>query len=330
MSKNILIIHTGGTIGMIKDKETGALKPDLFYDSIKKFVPELKEIANIDVEIPFLLDSADMHFKYWQEIAHIIKTKISDYDGFVITHGTDTLAYTASALSYMLVNLHVPVILTGSQKPLYEIRTDARSNLINAVELATSNIKEVAIFFNYKLMRGNRTIKSNINLFDAFSSPNYPLLAEVGIDINIYWNNVLKRQGLFHVLDKFDNNVAVIKFFPGIKIEEIEVPKRVRAIVLVAYGAGTLPINGYNTLDRVKQWIDENRIVILMSETKAGYVEPFLYESGNMFMKLGVLPAGDMTFEAVITKIMFLLGQYDNVEIIKKNFLKSIAGELTE
>lgn len=330
MKKKILLIHTGGTIGMTKDQKSGVLKPDMFYESLLKVIPELYDIADIDVEIPFIMDSSQLNLPHWKQIAGIIKKRIDGIDGVVITHGTDTLAYTASALSYMLMNVPIPVILTGAQKPLSEVRSDARSNFINAVELATSeDIKETAIFFDDKLMRGNRTVKTHINHFDAFASPNYPLLAKVGIDLDIYKQNLLSPGGLFHVFDNMDNAIAVYKTFPGCTNRHFQPPPDIRAILLIGYGAGTLSLETGELLKRIETWIEQGKLVVLMSETRAGKLAPNLYQSGSELLKRGVLHTGDMTFEATITKLMFLLGQYTEPGIIKKNFTKSLAGEIT-
>ncbi len=330
MKKKILLIHTGGTIGMTKDLESGVLKPDLFYESLVSVIPELYDIADIEVEIPFVIDSSEIHFPHWQKIAKLIKSKIDHIHGVIITHGTDTLSYTASALSYMLMNIPIPVILTGAQKPMSDIRTDARSNFINAVVLATNReVKEVAIFFDDKLMRGNRTIKRHINHFHAFSSPNYPLLANAGIDIEVYKQNLLTPHGLFHVFDKLDNSIAVYKSFPGCTMDHFQPGKDIRCVFLIGYGAGTVSIESKHLLKRTAQWIDEGKLVVLMSESRAGRLEPSLYESGSELMKLGVMHSGDMTFEASVTKMMFLLGQYDESAIIRKNFTKSMAGEIS-
>ena len=218
MKKKILLIHTGGTIGMTRDSQSGMLRPDMFYASLLNVIPEISTIADMEVEIPFVLDSAELNFQHWQELAAIIKNRLDEVDGVVITHGTDTLAYTASALSYMLQNIPIPVILTGAQRPLEELRSDARNNLINAVELACADIPEVCIFFDYKLMRGNRTSKNHINFFDAFHSPNYPLLAEVGINIEIYRANLLKPGGPFRVFEKFVVRTGGAKAFPGVQL----------------------------------------------------------------------------------------------------------------
>lgn len=330
MKKKILLIHTGGTIGMTKDLDSGVLKPDRFYQSIIKVIPELYDIADIEVEIPFIIDSSELNIPHWQTLARLIKSRIDSVHGVVITHGTDTLAYTASALSYMLMNVPIPVILTGAQKPLSELRTDARSNFINTIELATSQeIKEVAIFFDDKLMRGNRTVKKHINHFDAFGSPNYPLLAQVGIDIDIYDQNLLAPGGLFHVFEAMDNAIALYKIFPGCRHDFFQPGKDIRAVMIIGYGAGTLPLQDGSLLQRIESWLNEDKLVVLMSETRGGKLDPNLYESGSTLLKHGVLHTGDMTFEASITKLMFLLGQYNELSIIRKNFTKSLAGEIT-
>lgn len=331
MRKKILLIHTGGTIGMIKDLKSGVLKPDMFYESLMKVIPELSDIADISVEIPFITDSSQIGIPHWRQIAALICRNIDAVDGVVITHGTDTLAYTASALSYMLMNTPLPIILTGAQKPLSEIRTDARANFINAVELASSpEIREVAIFFDDKLMRGNRTIKTHINHFDAFQSPNYPLLAKVGIDVEIYRQNLLTPGGLFHVFEQMDSSIAVYKTFPGCGDGFFQPGEEIRAILLLGYGAGTFPIPAPEFLKRVENWIAQGKLVVVASETKAGKVDPKLYESGDELLRRGALHTGDMTFEAAITKLMFLLGQYREQALIKKNFTHSLAGEISE
>lgn len=330
MKKKILLIHTGGTIGMTRDLSSGVLRPDHFYASLLKVIPELSAIADIEVEIPFVFDSAELDFQHWQRLAAIIAARIDAVNGVVVTHGTDTLAYTASALSYMLRNVPVPVILTGAQKPLGELRSDARNNLINAVELACADIPEVCIFFDYQLMRGNRTSKNHINFFDAFHSPNYPLLAEVGINIEIYRPNILHPGGHFHVFNEFSSALAVLKLFPGCSGGYFQPGDDVRAVLIVAYGAGTIPLQTGELLPRIEAWLRQGKLVVLDSEAHGGRIEPQLYESGSRLLEMGVIPAGDMTFEAAAVKLMFLLGQYDRPELIKGNFQKSLAGELTE
>ncbi len=312
---------------MIKDKDSGVLKPDSFYHSILEIIPEISDIANITTEIPFVADSSELTPDHWGIIADLIGKYVETVDGVVITHGTDTLTYTASALSFMLQNLPIPVILTGAQKPLSELRSDAKSNLINAMELATYPLNEVAIFFDDKLMRGNRAIKKHINHFDAFDSPNYPLLGKVGIDIELYEKNILKSNGIFHILKRFDPAVAVYKTFPGCSTDYFTPDESIRAILLIAYGAGNIPLENNTLFKKVNDWIQNGKVVVLMSETKAGKVDTSLYESGNKLLKAGVIHSKDMTFEAVVTKLMFLLGQYEDIDRIKKYFSLSLVGE---
>jgi L-asparaginase len=329
MKKKILLIHTGGTIGMTRDRCSGVLRPDMFYAGLLKVIPEISAIAEMDVEIPFVLDSAELNFQHWQRLATIIKDRVGQVDGVVVTHGTDTLAYTASALSYMLPDIPIPVILTGAQRPLEELRSDARNNLINAVELATTGIPEVAIFFDYKLMRGNRTSKSHVNSFDAFVSPNYPLLAEVGINIEIHRANLLKPGGHFAVRDRFADSLAVFKFFPGCNSDYFQPGPAIRAVLLIAFGAGTVPLQSGDLPARVGQWLEAGKVVVLTSEARGGAIEPRRYESGNRLLEMGVLSAADMTFEAAVTKLMFLLGQHDRPEQVAAHFQESLAGEMT-
>jgi len=329
MKKKILLIHSGGTIGMSRDSRSGVLRPDRFYASLLKVIPELSTIAEVQVEIPFVFDSAELNFQHWQKLAAIIKDHLPGIDGVVITHGTDTLAYTASALSYMLHNITIPVILTGAQRPLGELRSDARNNLINAVELATADIPEVCIFFDYKLMRGNRTSKSHINFFDAFFSPNYPLLAEVGINSEIYRSNLLKPGGHFHVFDKFSSALAVLKLFPGCNSDYFQPGSDIRAVLVIAFGAGTIPLRSGNLPARIEKWLEQGKLVVLLSEARGGRIEPQLYESGSRLLEMGAISAGDMTFEAAATKLMFLLGQYEQPALIRSHFQKSLAGEMT-
>ncbi len=329
MKKKILLIHTGGTIGMTRDSQSGVLRPDMFYAGLLKVIPEISTIADMEVEIPFVLDSAELNFRHWQQLAAIIHRRAAAIDGVVITHGTDTMAYTASALSYMLPDIPIPVILTGAQRPLEELRSDARNNLINAVELATAVIPEVAIFFDYKLMRGNRTSKSHVNSFDAFVSPNYPLLAEVGINIEIYRAILFKPGQRFELRERFADSLAVFKFFPGCNSDYFQPGPAIRAILLIAFGAGTVPLHSGNLPARIEQWLEAGKVVVLASEARGGTIEPCLYESGTRLLEMGVISAADMTFEATVTKIMFLLGQHDRPEMVSSHFQQSLAGEMT-
>ena len=329
MKKKVLLIHTGGTIGMVRDTESGVLKPDRFYDSLLKVIPELDQLAEIQVEIPFLFDSSDMDLGHWETLGRVIADHIPGVDGVVITHGTDTLAYTASALSYMLENLPVPVILTGAQKPLSDLRSDARSNLINAVEMAASGAREVAVVFDDKLLRGNRTTKVHTSHFDAFHSPNFPPLAEIGINIEIAWSQVRTPQGPFRFHPEMEGSIAVLKLFPGIRPQYFQPPRECRGIILIGYGAGTVPMKYGEIVHKAEEWINQGRVVVLMSETKAGPTDPRLYESGSHLLEIGVLPAWDMTFEAAVTKLIHLMGCHCDNPSVRHDFLQPIAGEMT-
>ena len=314
---------------MVRDEASGVLKPDRFYEHLLAVIPELSSIADIEVDIPFVFDSAELDFSHWQTLAGIIRGRIGRTDGVVITHGTDTLAYTASALSFMLQNLPIPVILTGAQKPLAELRSDARANLVNAIELATAGIPEVAVFFNNRLMRGNRTSKSHISQFDAFTSPNYPPLAEVGLNVDVYWQNVRKPAGLFHLFDRFENSLAVLRLFPGCDCTWFQPGADIRAVLIVAFGAGTVPLQSGGLVQRVERWLADGMTVALLSEARGGRMAPHLYESGDRLLKMGVLAGADMTFEATVAKLMFLLGQYRDGADVRRGFLTSLAGEMT-
>jgi len=329
MKKRILLLHTGGTIGMVRDRESGVLKPDLFYRSLLEFIPELSSMAELKVSIPFAMDSSQITCRHWIELARIIHDSADKTDGVVVTHGTDTLAYTSSALSFMLESPPFPIILTGAQKPLGELRSDARNNLVNAIDLATTAIREVGLFFDYRLFRGNRATKSHNFNFDAFSSPNYPLLAEVGLESEIHQDHLLRYGKDFRLWDKLDNRLAVLRLCPGLDITAFEPPADCRAAVLIGFGAGTVPLLGGLLPARVREWRRRGLVVVLHSETGAGRVMPALYESGRALLELGVLPSLDMTFEAVVTKLMCLLGRHDDPGRVEQDFLRPLAGELT-
>ncbi len=329
MKKKILLLHTGGTIGMTRDRQSGVLKPDLFYQGLLEFIPELSSLAELEVRIPFVLDSSQITGEHWQSLARLAAAAVGQTDGVVITHGTDTLAYTASALSFMLSGLPLPVILTGAQKPLGELRSDARNNLVNAVDLAGCGIPELGLFFDYKLFRGNRASKSHNFGFDAFSSPNYPLLAEVGLESMIHHDHLLKCTEAFKLDERIDNRLAVLRLCPGTDPSYFQPRDDCRAVVLVGFGAGTVPLTGGMLKTRIKEWRERGTVVVLHSETGAGRVMPALYESGRSLLELGVLPSLDMTFEAVVTKLMCLLGRHSDPGLVEQEFLTPLAGELT-
>lgn len=335
----ILIIYTGGTIGMIEDSETGVLAA-FDFDHLNEQIPELSKIDAelVAISLGMPIDSSDMNPAIWQELAQIIVNNYELYDGFVVLHGSDTMAYTASALSFMLQGLTKPVILTGSQLPIGTIRTDGKENFITSLEIAAKKdysgnaiIKEVAIYFEYSLYRGNRTTKVSANAFEAFLSPNYPELAIAGVHIK-YDNNALfrspKKELSFNW--KMDDRVALLKIFPGFSTtvyKSLFDNNNVKAIVLETFGSGNAPHNS-DFHEMIENYITSGGIVVNITQCYTGSVEQGKYANSTTFNKLGVVSGGDMTTEAAITKIMYLLGNLSDIEEIKSTFKKSLVGEV--
>ena len=336
----VLLIYTGGTIGMVEDQETRALKP-FDFQHIKEEVPELKkfdcQIESISFEKP--IDSSDMTPEIWVQLAELIESNYEEYDGFVVLHGSDTMAYTASALSFMLENLAKPVVFTGSQLPIGIIRTDGKENLITAVEIAAAKDKnkepivpEVSIYFEYQLYRANRTTKINSEDFEAFESFNYGKLAEAGIHIKYKRYNIRsKPEGPLTLHKLFDNNIAVLKLFPGISKGQIahffEVPN-LKCAILETFGSGNATTEKW-FIDLVKAAVEKGIIVINVTQCKGGRVEQEAYQAGKGMSSIGVIGAADMTIEATITKMMILLGEIENKEKVKSKILEPICGEIT-
>ena len=338
MKKNkVLIVYTGGTIGMVQD-ENGSLHPfalDRIYDA----VPQLRACCyDIDsVTLDNIIDSSNMTPSLWVDIANIIEREYDNYDGFVVLHGTDTMAYTASALSFMFKNLGKPVVLTGSQLPLGMLRSDGRENIICALEIASTRlatIPEVCIFFESHLYRGNRSTKMNAENFDAFETYNYPSLAKVGI-------NIVFKEHLFlpmptrplEVRKRFDTRVAVLKLFPGIGPDVVNAVLNapdLQGVVVETYGSGNAPTDDWfiNALDDA---IRRGVIVLNVTQCKAGAVKMRQYAASCDMDRIGVVGAGDITIEAAITKMMYLLGTYPNdKEHVRQRLSVSIRGEITE
>ncbi len=330
--KNILIIHTGGTFGMVPQKPAPTLAPRQVQERITKYVPELEQIANIDFQAAFNLDSANIVPHHWQTLAKLIHKNIDDYDGFVVIHGTDSMVYTAAALSFMLQNLPKPVILTGSQRPLAEIRTDARMNLINAVELATYDIPEVGIFFGTELFRGNRAIKISGIDYGAFISPNYPPLAEVGLEVRIK-NHHRRPTAAFNLLPEISDEVLAIPFFPGLQTTYLDWLKNspLRAIVIQGLGMGNVATQEKSLVPLVTELTLAGKLVVITSQSRHGYVDLSLYENGKLIADAGAIGAHDMTTETTIVKLMHLFGTHPNaLSKVTSMLHQSLAGEINE
>ncbi|MGZ3925823.1 MAG: asparaginase [Mucilaginibacter sp.] len=334
----ILIIYTGGTIGMMSDPKTKVLRP-INFEQIMENVPELEKLNCKIMVHSFaqIIDSSNMNPDIWSELAHLIKDNYDNVDGFVILHGSDTMAFTASALSFMLENLAKPVIFTGSQLPISAIRTDAKENLMTAIEIAKAKkhdrarVPEVCIYFDYKLFRGNRAFKYNSSKFEAFRSPNYPILAESGVHLKFRINDI--RQPIeqpLKVHEKLVSDVAVLKLYPGIgaKVVETILSADVRGIVMETFGAGNTTTDKWFT-DLLKNAIDSGKVILDISQCKVGTVELGRYETSKELKDMGVANGYDMTYEAAITKMMYLLGQYKEPLMIKELLETDLRGELT-
>ncbi len=338
---SILIIYTGGTIGMMENPETEVLE-NFDWKTFKQLVPELRRFKiNIDsFAFSSPIDSSDMDPSYWVKITKIIVSNYDHYDGFVLLHGTDTMAYTASALSFMLENLQKPVVITGSQLPIGQLRTDGKENLLTSIEIASAKdekgnamVPEVCIFFENQLLRGNRTTKINTEGFNAFRSYNYPSLAKAGIHIhyNNHLVNQIQNKGKLKPHYVLDNNVVIITLFPGIRKEVVSAIcniKGLRGVILKTFGSGNAPQHKW-----LKQALEDltkkGVVVVNVTQCSTGSVEMQRYETGIQLLQLGIVNGYDATIEATVTKLMFILGQNYDYDTIVGYMGKSIAGEIT-
>lgn len=339
----VLLIFTGGTISMVRDLHTGALHP-ADMQTFKAFVPELFA-GDIQVDmIPFepLLDSSDLNPDNWLLMAQMVYDHYDTYDGFVILHGTDTMAYSASALSFMLDNLCKPVVFTGSQLPVGVLRSDAKENLLTAIEIAgaydTSGlpiVPEVTVYMDGELYRGNRTTKRNAEHFSAFNSYNYPALARAGVHIT-YNRNLIQPIGNLarglHVYKHFDTRVAILKLFPGITEAVVAAVLNIpdlRGIVLETFGSGNAPTHEW-LYEHLRSAVERGIVIVNKTQCNTGSVSMGQYAVSLNLLKAGVISGYDITTEALLTKMMHVLGEYgNNLEKVKKMLSVSLCGELT-
>jgi L-asparaginase len=337
---SILIIYTGGTIGMIRDMDSGALMP-FDFEGIYEQIPVLKKYHyKLDFQcFDPLIDSSNVHPVTWVKLADIIESNYEKYDGFVVLHGSDTMAYSASALSFMLENLNKPVIFTGSQLPLGEIRTDGRENFLTAIEIAAAKeddtplVPEVCIYFENQLLRGNRTVKYNADFFHAFVSSNYPPLADVGIYIKYHKNSILKPNfKRLKVHKELDTGVGILKLFPGIPtnfLNTVVRAERMKALVMETFGSGNAPSDP-EFLGILEEAISNGLIVINVTQCMTGSVDQGKYQTSIELEKIGVISGKDITTESAITKLMYLLGRYKELEKVRSLMLHQIRGEATD
>ena len=340
VNTSILLIYTGGTIGMIENPVTGALE-NFSFEQLKKHVPELQKFGfNIDsCQFERPMDSSDMDAKAWRKLVDIINRNYDKYTGFVILHGTDTMAFTASALSFMIEGLCKPIILTGSQLPIGVIRTDGKENLLTSLEIAAAcrpdgspMVPEVCVYFENKLMRGNRTTKLNAEDFNAFRSYNYPDLATVGIHIkyNQYAIHYPEKPTPLEVHTEMDTRVAILKLFPGINETVVKAVLSVpdlKGVVLETYGSGNAPRKGW-LVDCLTEASHRGVVIVNVTQCKSGMVDMDRYETGYQLKSAGVLSGYDITTEAALTKLMFLFGQRLTVEQVRESMLHSCVGEV--
>lgn len=338
---SVLLIYTGGTIGMKEDPADQALRP-FDFGSLMEEVPELCKFALKIDSFTFdpLIDSSDIEPSMWEKLARLIQDNYGKYDGFVVLHGTDTMAYSASALSFMLDNLDKPVIFTGSQLPIGRPRTDGKENLISSVEIAgarepdgRATVPEVCIFFNDLLLRGNRCTKVDAEGFEAFRSPNYPPLAEAGIDIR-YNRDVIQEpsRGVFGISTRLDTAVSILKVHPGITervVEDILLGNGTRAVILETFGCGNAPSRDW-FLDIVRESVSRGKVLFNVTQCPRGRVNMDLYATGRALKDAGVLSGGDITTESALGKLFFLMGKSDDNEYVKAYLEKDLRGEISK
>ena len=352
---SVLLIYTGGTIGMHRNPQTGALEP-FNFEHLLSCVPELAHLSPLTVQgdlqspnpSPHIetyqfnppIDSSDMTPALWTELVHIISERYDQFDGFVILHGTDTMAYTASALSFMLQNLTKPVILTGSQLPIGQLRTDGKENLITSIEIAaarhsdgTAIVPEVCIYFSGHLMRGNRTTKQSAEEFNAFESFNYPHLADVGVNIT-YHEELIHHPDFTQPMTpqfRLDANVIIFSLFPGVRedlIRHIIATPNLRSIVMRTFGSGNAPQSPW-LINALRQGTRAGKVIVNVSQCMQGAVEMSRYDTGHQLIEAGVVSGRNTTVEAAVTKLMYLQGKFPDNDTVRHLMTQSLCGEIT-
>jgi L-asparaginase len=336
----ILLIYTGGTIGMSKDPNTGTLRAFDFNSLLEK-IPELR-LLDCDIETVSFnkpIDSSNMNPKYWEDIARIIESNYKKFDGFVVLHGSDTMSYSTSALSFMLENLNKPVIFTGSQLPIGDLRTDAKENLITSIQVASLHkngipiIREVCLYFEYKLYRGNRTTKINAEHFEAFDSPNYPNLAESGVHLKVNNEYLKKENNEEHLVvrTEMDTNIGILKLFPGISkpiVEAVINTYHLKGLIIETYGSGNANTEAW-FIDILSNAIKNGLYIINVTQCSGGSVTMGQYETSSQLKAIGVVSGKDITTEAAVAKLMYLIGYKIKPEDFQFYFEKPLRGELT-
>ena len=314
---------------MMPLKPSEVLAPGYFQDKVLTLVPEITRLADIDVEVLFNVDSSDIGISYWTKLAEIIFRERDKYDGFVIVHGTDTMVYTAAALSFSLRPLQKPIILTGAQRPLSKLRNDARLNLIDAVETATMHIPEVLIVFGQRILRGNRAKKVSISRYDAFDSPNYPYLGRIGVDIQLDTDSIWKQEGNCRLIAGFVPNVTVLSVQPSLKPESFEtlLNGSGRAFIIQGFGSGNLPNLNPNWIPFIEKAKEREHTVVIASHSAWGKVNLNLYASAKKALDAGAISIGSMTLEAAYVKLQKILALTENSKKIEQEFKTSWAGE---
>ena len=341
MQSKVLLIYTGGTIGMNRNPRTGALEP-FDFEQLLQNVPELKQFDMQIDTYQFVppIDSSDMSPQRWTDLSHVIADRYDLYDGFVVLHGTDTMAFTASAISYMLENLTKPVIFTGSQLPIGQLRTDGKENLITSIEIAAAKdddghalVPEVGIYFDSHLLRGNRTTKQSAEEFNAFESFNYPHLVEAGVNMVYHRERMLKPDWDKPMTPHFrlDNNVIIFSLFPGVRedlIRHIIHTPNLKAIVMRTFGSGNAPQSPW-LLKALKEGTQNGKVIVNISQCLQGAVEMGRYDTGYHLQEAGVVSGYDSTVESAVAKLMFLQSHYDDPVKVRELMNRSIRGEIT-